>query len=59
MNSPDRRRSDMRCPEHPERAPLDVDGKPYCPDQSHDGRPKTHPLGPSPRTRAFGPWGGV
>lgn len=29
--------------------------KQYCPHQSHDGRPKTHPLGAYPATRHFWP----
>lgn len=29
----------------------------YCPDQSHDGRPKTSRLHEAPRSRAFWPTG--
>jgi hypothetical protein len=33
--------------------PIIMGGRVYCPDQSHDGRPKTHPLGFAARTPAF------
>jgi len=29
--------------------------KQYCRHQSHDGRPKSHPLGPTDPTRSFWP----
>lgn len=42
------------CPTDPSHGPLvDVDGRPYCRNQAHDGRPKTHPLGPAPSSAPF------
>jgi hypothetical protein len=29
----------------------------WCPDQEHEGRPKSHPKGPAPRTRSRWPKG--
>lgn len=41
------------CPDSPEHGPLtEVDGRMRCVHQSHDGRPKTHPLGPAPVTKS-------
>lgn len=46
-----------RCPADPSHGLL-RDGRDgsrhsyYCSHQDHDGRPKSHPLGPSPQTRA-------
>lgn len=50
--------SGYRCPVDPAHGRL-LDGRDgarnayYCPHQDHDGRPSTHPLGPSLPTRAF------
>ena len=50
-------RGSFRCPAFPEHgdliSPTSQAGKWYCPHQAHDGRPKTHPLGGAPATRAF------
>jgi len=41
------------CPEHTESVLRDVDGRLYCANQGHDGRPKTHPDGPAEPTNPF------
>lgn len=56
MNNPKRRpiSSGIPCPVDPNHGPLtDIDGRLYCRNQAHDGRPKTHPAGPAPRTSPF------
>lgn len=44
----------LACPTDPDHgAVLDLDGRTYCPNQAHDGRPKTHPDGPAPQSSPF------
>lgn len=49
------------CPIDPEHGHMVVlpgqEERQFCPHQSHDGRPKTHPEGEAPPTRAFWPTG--
>lgn len=47
-----RRFVSLSCPDG--HGPLrDVEGALWCSAQDHDGRPKTHPLGPFPATRSW------
>ena len=32
---------------------IDIEGRLWCPHQSHDGRPPSHPDGPAPATNAW------
>jgi len=42
-------------PSHGKMSALMGTSKQYCRHQSHDGRPKSHPLGPTDPTRSFWP----
>lgn len=42
----------LQCPAVGHGPLLDVDGALYCPHVAHDGRPRSHALGPSQPTRS-------
>lgn len=41
------------CPTEGHGPLVDLDGRLYCSNQEHDGRPASHPLGFTPRTSPF------